>query len=78
MRREEAGADAAGEGDSGGGGGGGGISTIPGIDTLILLDRCVFPHLLRPPYVLNCCVYINASVTICAKKSIVGRVAGWG
>ncbi|CAM9699279.1 unnamed protein product [Pylaiella littoralis] len=38
MRREEAGADAAGEGDSGGGGG---ISTIPGIDTLILLDRKV-------------------------------------
>lgn len=36
MRREEAGADAAGELDAAGGGG---VSSVPGIDTLILLDR---------------------------------------
>ncbi|CAM9687137.1 unnamed protein product, partial [Ectocarpus sp. 13 AM-2016] len=38
MRREEAGAERAGEG---GEFGGGGISSVPGIDTLILLDRGV-------------------------------------
>eukprot|EP00752_Nemacystus_decipiens_P003730 g3436.t1 len=38
MRREEAGADAAGELDAAGGGG---VSSVPGIDTLILLDRGV-------------------------------------
>lgn len=57
MRREETGAETGGEG---GEFGGGGISSVPGIDTLILLDRCVYiaPCFMSLVVVVRCCLFL--------------------